>query len=274
MLFVLAFSFVISLDIRAASNVTQCRTTHRVYDLPGFTIQSGEIKLNPETREMQWRGKIAKLTKSRYLLLENLILAGGAPVTINDFIIESRRNAIERGSDPDQFAYSDNWYVVNILRLRTFLRDNFEPSLADRIVTLQHRGFAWTTDQMLMDAQKYDPSKLTYLPDQQRIFKGTKEIFLTQSTWLVVDRYASNSFQRLTRENWNAIWSRTFHKNPSYNALSIVMARANKELADLFGTDARVLLKDGPYGAGGWRLDSNFFDLESMSRTGSPSNVF
>jgi len=84
---------------------------------------------------------------------------------------------------------------------------------------------------------------------------------------LVVDQYVNNSFQLITRETWADIYRQTFHREPTYNALSLLILNANRELAALLETNERVILKAGIYGRGGWRLDPRFFDLPSMPRT-------
>jgi DNA-binding winged helix-turn-helix (wHTH) protein len=232
----------------------------------GFVIQNGEIKLNPETQVVEWRGRVAKLPPLPYLILEALILADGLLVRAAEFESEGWRHATARGKDWTKYTYGVNWVSVNMMRLKKILNENFDSSMAERIVGFHGRGFAWTTDQMLMEAKKYDPNKLTYLWDKQRVFKGSTEIVLSLTTSLVVDRYVNNHFQMLSRETWQEIWRRTYGGQLSYNALSAIMMRANKELVAVLGTNSRVLPKAGEHGRSSWRLDPNFFDLESMSR--------
>lgn len=262
--FVLSVWIVFQVDTSAAKNVTFCRTVFVNPELEGYTIQNGELRLNPDTRQVQWRGRITKLSNTQYMILENLILADGAPVAMDTFSTEGERNAAERGSDPNQYAFGKNWVVVNINRLRKFLNETLDASLGERIVTLNGRGFAWTTDKMRADAESYDPNRLTYLWEQQRLFKGKHEIYLSPGAWLAVDRYVNNSFQLITREGWNEIWRRDFKKAPTYNALTIMISKANAELMAVLGIDSKVLLKDGIPGIGGWRMDASVFDLESM----------
>jgi hypothetical protein len=195
-----------------------------------------------------------------------LILADGLLVRAAEFESEGWRHATARGKDWTKYTYGVNWVSVNMMRLKKILNENFDSSMAERIVGFHGRGFAWTTDQMLMEAKKYDPNKLTYLWDKQRVFKGSTEIVLSLTTSLVVDRYVNNHFQMLSRETWQEIWRRTYGGQLSYNALSAIMMRANKELVAVLGTNSRVLPKAGEHGRSSWRLDPNFFDLESMSR--------
>jgi DNA-binding winged helix-turn-helix (wHTH) protein len=253
-------------DTSAAQNVTQCRAIFESVPLEGFAVQNGELKLNPETRHVKWRGKSIRLSATQYMILENLILADGAPVTMEAFSLEGERNAGERGSDPAQYAYGKNWVVVNIMRLRKFLSESFDPSFAKRVVTLNGRGFAWTTDKMLADAENYDPARLTYLWDKQRLFKGPNEIFLSPGTALVVDRYVNNSFQLITREGWYEICRRDLRRPMTYNALKIMISKANIELAGILGTEEKIILKNAIRGMGGWSLNSSVFDVESMPR--------
>ncbi|GGD75155.1 response regulator transcription factor [Paenibacillus nasutitermitis] len=122
----------IPLDLLLAKIKSLLRRTYGEYAImtaPGAELDAGGLKLHISRGELEWRGKIAPLTRNECQLAESLIGQAGR--------IVSRERLLETLWDDVQFV-DDNTLTVNVTRLRKKLE---ELGLEGVIQTIRGQGY-------------------------------------------------------------------------------------------------------------------------------------
>ncbi|NJL25625.1 MAG: hypothetical protein HC902_10920 [Calothrix sp. SM1_5_4] len=96
----------------STAQVTRQKLCEPALTTSDFTIRSGDIWLNPLTREVKVHDKVFSLARQLYMVFEMLLLADGAPVPVSEIEDEALMNA--QGEEPSL----RDWVAQKVLLLR------------------------------------------------------------------------------------------------------------------------------------------------------------
>lgn len=159
---------------------------------PEFSIHSDhEIHLNPTKKQVTFKGLTIKLGTQPYLLFEILLLEQGRVVNFDEIQNEALNQAGREKAELLQ--YDNNWLAQTAFRLRANLKSAFGEELEKRIKTHSGRGLSWTPLSLIQRSKEFQPKKITYLLDLERIFIGPEEIFLEAYQWIIFKKFFTDN---------------------------------------------------------------------------------
>lgn len=231
----------------------------------GFTIHMEDVALNPAEREILIDNKITKLAHSEYLIMETLLLADGAVVKSETFQEEALREALLRGESEDEVEYGKAWLKQHTFRLRRRLKEAFGMEVAERVITVPKRGLVWMTQRLFEQSKKFDPNKITYLPNESRVFVGPQEILLSPLLWTIFSTLMNSKKNAVSTAELQAAWWMVTREEISESGFKVYFFKLNSIFAQAFQSRQEKVFS-AISGQGLWQLNARLVTKRTVDQ--------
>lgn len=228
----------------------------------GFTIRSEDVALNPNERLMLMGGRTLKLSRSEYLVMELLILAQGAVVPFEEFQEEALREAELRGRRDSE--YKRNWLNQCTFHLRKKLKSAFGDEVSQRLITLNSRGLAWAIPSLIEQSKSFDPDKVTYVTDKQRVFVGEKEILLNPHFWSMFSSFVEKKKEKVSADELKSIWWVRTHEEVNEEFFRVYFFRLNSVFREALGSKSVKVFTPAREGKK-WQINTSLIEYYESS---------